>query len=169
MCLAIGFFIGIVYENILAEQKLIMADLFLKSNLELYLQTQVVTKKYVIYVLRERLILFAGLAILGCIKWKKIVSMLLLVIGGFFVGVATVASVLQLGIKGILLCIVGILPQGVFYGMLAYLMLNYWFKYPNLSWNRAKSVFVIVMFLMGVLTEAYVNPALLKWMLKIIF
>ncbi len=153
----------------MAEQKLIMADLFLKSNLELYLQTQVVTKKYIIYVLRERLLLFAGISVLGCIKWKKLFSIFLVVSAGFFMGVATVAAVLQLGIKGIALCIVGVIPQGLFYGMLAYMMINYWFQYPKLSWNRAKSIFVIVMFTMGVLMESYVNPALLKWMLKVIF
>ncbi len=168
VCLVVGFFIGIVYENIVADKKLIMADLFLKSNLELYLQTRVVTKKYVLYVLKERLLLFAGISVLGCMKWKKLFAVILVVSMGFLMGIVAVASVLELGIVGIVFCIAGVIPQGLFYGMIGYMMLNYWYRYPNQTWNRAKTIFVLVMFAMGVLTESYVNPVILKWIVKAI-
>jgi len=63
--LVVGFFIGVVYENIVAKTKVVTLDLFFKANLQLYLETNIVTNKYFIYVLRERCILFLGIALLG--------------------------------------------------------------------------------------------------------
>ena len=36
----------------------------------------------------------------------------------------------------------------------------YWFRYPEIRWNRAKLLFVGIMFLSGIVLEAYVNPIL---------
>ncbi len=80
----------------------------------------------------------------------------------------SVTAVMQLGIKGILLCIAGILPQGIFYAMGYGMLLTYWFRYPNSRWNRAKLLFVIIMFLAGIILETYANPVLVKLIIKML-
>lgn len=164
--LAVGFFVGIIYENVIAKRSVVFSDLFLRSNLELYLQTNIISEKYLWYVAKARIILLAAICIFSYFRWKKLFVILCLTVCGFFAGVMSVAAVMQLGIKGILLCITGVLPQGIFYVMAYSMLFVYWFRYPESRWNRAKLLFVIIMFLAGIALETYVNPALMKLVIK---
>lgn len=166
--LAVGFLIGILYENVLARSSVVLSDIFLRSNLELYLKTNILSEKYLWYVAKARILLLATVCIFSCFRWKKLFVILCLAVFGFFAGVMSVAAVMQLGIKGILLCIAGILPQGIFYVMAYSMLFAYWFRYPESRWNRAKLLFVIIMFLAGIVLETYVNPALVKLIIKIL-
>lgn len=166
--LAVGFFVGIIYENIISKGNVLFSEVFLRSNLERYLQTNVIGEKYLWYVVKSRMIILSTLCILGCFRWKKLFVILCLFVCGCFAGIISVAAVMQLGIKGILLCLVGILPQGIFYAMAYSMLLLYWFRYPESRWNRAKLLFVVVMFLAGIVLEAYVNPVLVKLVIKIL-
>ena len=166
--LAVGFFIGIIYENIISRGNVLFSELFQRSNLERYLQTNLIGEKYLWYVIKARMVIFATICILGCCQWKKLYVILCLFVCGFFAGTISVAAVMQLGIKGILLCIAGILPQGIFYVMAYSMLFLYWFRYPESRWNRVKLLFVVSMFLAGIVLEAYVNPALVKLVIKIL-
>ena len=166
--LAVGFLIGIIYENVIARSSVVLSEVFLRSNLELYLKTNIIGEKYLWYVAKARIILLATVCIFSCFRWKKLFVILCLTVCGFFAGIMSVMAVMQLGIKGILLCIAGILPQGIFYVMAYSMLFAYWFRYPESRWNRAKLLFVIIMFLAGIVLETYVNPALVKLIIKIL-
>lgn len=166
--LVVGFFAGIVYQNIVSGGNVLVSELFLKSNLQRYLQTDIIAEKYLWYVVKARVLLLAIVCFFSCIKWKKLFVMICLAICGFFAGILTVSAVLQLGAKGILICIAGMFPQGIFYGMAYSMLFVYWFRYPEREWNRTKMLFVIVMFLTGILVETYVNPIVLKGIIRII-
>ena len=166
--IAVGFLVGIIYQNVVSGNQMISTDLFLQSNLERFLHTDVVVEKYLWYVLKERILLLGLIFILGCLKWKKFVVTLCLGLAGFVMGVLTVSAVLQLGMKGILFCMAGLLPQGIFYGIVCSVLFVYWYWFPARQWNHVKTIFVIIMFLVGVIVEAYVNPLLVKWVIKIL-
>ena len=166
--LAVGFFAGIIYENLIAKESALLSKVFLRSNLERYLQTNVIGEKYLWYVVKARTLILAIVCILGCFRWKKIFVVLCLGICGFFAGMMSVTAVMQLGIKGVLLCIAGILPQGIFYAMSYSMLFVYWFRYPASRWNRAKLLFVIIMFLAGIILETYANPVLVKLIIKML-
>lgn len=166
--LAVGFFVGIIYENVISKGNVLFSELFLRSNLERYLQTNVIGEKYLWYVVKSRMLILSTVCILGCFRWKKLFVMLCLFLCGFFAGILSVAAVIQLGIKGILFCLAGIMPQGIFYVMSYSMLFIYWFRYPESRWNRAKLLFVVVMLLLGIVLEAYVNPALIKFVIKIL-
>ena len=166
--LAVGFFIGIIYENILAHRSVVISELILKNNLKQYLQVNVIAEKYFWYVVKARMLLFAFILLLSCFKWKKIFVAVCICMVGFFGGVMTVASVLQLGIKGLFLCAIGLFPQGIFYGMAYSMLFVYWFRYPERRWNHTKTIFVVLMLLVGCMVEVYVNPILVKWMIAMI-
>lgn len=166
--LAVGFFAGIIYENLVARESALLSEVFLRSNLERYLQTNIISEKYLWYVIKARTLLLALVCVLGCFRWKKLLVVVFLTMCGFFAGMMSVTAVMQLGMKGILLCIAGILPQGIFYAMAYGMLLMYWFRYPQSRWNRAKLLFIIIMFLVGMLLETYVNPVLVKLVIKIL-
>lgn len=166
--LAVGFFLGIIYENIVSRDSVVLSELFFRSNLEHYLQTNIISEIYLWYVAKTRVFLLMIVCGLSYFRWKKLFVGLCLTLCGFFAGTVTVAAVIQLGIKGILLCIAGLFPQGIFYVMAYSMLFVYWFRYPDSRWNRTKLLFVILMFLMGIILEAYVNPVVVKMIIKIL-
>ena len=166
--LAVGFFCGIIYENLVTRESALLSEVFLRTNLERYLQINIISEKYLWYVIKARTLILAIVCVLGCFRWKKLFIAICLTICGFFAGMMSVTAVMQLGIKGILLCIAGILPQGIFYVMGYGVLLAYWFRYPDSRWNRAKMLFVIIMFLAGIILETYANPVLVKLIIKML-
>ena len=70
-------------------------------------------------------------------------------------------AVLGMGIKGSILCIVGILPQFLLYIPAYMVVIWYGYTYPQNRWNTQKSIFVGLAMAVGVLLEAYVNPGLI--------
>ena len=166
--IAVGFLLGIIYQNVVSGNQIITTDLFLKSHLERFLHTDVVAEKYLWYVLKERILLFSVILILGSLKWKKFVAAACIILAGFIMGVLTVSAVLQLGMKGLLFCIAGMLPQGIFYGISYSVLFVYWYWFPARQWNKVKTIFVLLMFVVGILVETYVNPVIVKWVIKIL-
>ena len=76
------------------------------------------------------------------------------------------SAVLQTGIRGIFLCLAALFPHFLFYGAAWVILLWYFFQYPKVEWNRMKTLGFFLLTAVGVLLECYVNPVLLKWMIK---
>lgn len=163
--LVVGFLIGIIYENLISKNQVVITNIFMKSNLQRYLQTEVITEKYFWYVVKDRVFLLFLIIALSCVKWKKIFTALCLLLTGFFAGIFCVASVLQLGIKGLLLCFAGLFPQILFYCFVYGMLFAHWFYFPARQWNRAKTLFIIASFIIGMLVEIYVNPIIIKFVI----
>ena len=168
IALTVGFFMGILYENLFAGNQGTAPELFQKSTLQQYLQLEVVSHTYLWYVLKERMLFVGALYVIGFLKWKKAVTLGFLGLCGFLFGMLSVSSVLNLGIGGLFLCILGLLPHGVFYGMGLVVLLYHWYRYPNRKWNRMKLLFCFVVFILGILSEVYVNPWIMKWIIPIV-
>ena len=109
-----GFLIGILYANLISDRYIMSGGIFDDGFLKQYAKTDIVAEEYLWYILRARLVPFCVICILGCMKWKKTVVGLCIGWTGFSGGVVAVSSVISLGMKGILLCIVGMLPQILF-------------------------------------------------------
>ena len=166
--LVVGFLIGVIYENIVSKNQIVTTEIFSKSNLQRYLQTDVIAEKYFFYVIKDRMSFLLVICALSCVKWKKIFVSLCLIIIGYFAGTFCVASVLHLGIKGILLCIAGVFPQILFYGFLYSMLFIHWFHFPSRQWNRTKMLFILIMFVIGLILEIYVNPLVVKYVIGIL-
>lgn len=166
--LVVGFLVGVIYENVITKNQVVTTEIFLKSNLQRYLQTDVIAEKYFWYVIKERVVFLLIICILSCVKWKKIFVTICLILTGFFTGTFCVAAVLQLGMKGILLCVAGMFPQMLFYGFLYGMLFVHWFRFPERQWNRTKMLFVIILFVIGILLEVYVNPIIVKFIIGIL-
>lgn len=164
--LAVGFLSGILYENLSTTTQTVTTELFSKGNLQRFLQADLLAPKYIWYVVKSRILFFGIIFILGCMKWKKILVSVCLLCIGFFTGIFCVISVLNLGFKGLLLCFSGLFPQVLFYGMQCGILFTYWFHYPERQWNHMKTLFVSLLFLIGILLEVYVNPVLVKFIIS---
>ena len=163
--LVVGFFMGIIYENLIARSQGVFIRVFQTQFLEQYGQMKIISEEYLWHVFRIRVLSFAAVCLLGMLKWKKILVSSFLVWTGFLGGILMVTAVIQLGLKGILLCIVGFMPHLICYVLAYGMLLTYLYSYPNKQWNAAKTTFVIIMMLVGMILESYVNPILMKWVI----
>ena len=160
--LAVGFFVGILYENIISKNNGITISLFQTGFLEQYKQTEIIPEEYLWYVARIRLTPMLLLFVLSCIKWKKILVSVSLLWTGFLAGVTIVSAVIQLGIKGILFCVAGAFPHMIFYGMTYGIVFAYLYDYPRRQWNGTKTIFMVLLVFLGIVLETYLTPILIK-------
>lgn len=87
-------------------------------------------------------------------------------VDGISVGVLVSLAASNLGMKGCLLCLIGVSPQFLFYIPAYFMILKYCYESEDGRWNRQKTIFVGLMMSLGIITELYVNPVLVKLFLN---
>ena len=87
---------------------------------------------------------------------------------GISAGILISAAVLNLGIKGSLLCLVGLFPQFLLYIPAYVVLLWYCYTAPQTRWNRQKTIFVSLAMSVGILLEIYINPIIVKAFLSVL-
>ncbi len=162
-----GFLIGIIYVNFVAKKYVAEPGIFSDYFLQQFQNTRIDGGEYIWYLIRLRLFPFLALFGLSCTKARKISAVLFLMWTGMSGGILISTAVLSLGIKGSMLCIVGIFPQFIFYIPAFLVLLWYCCSYPQTRWNRQKTVFVVLMLALGMILEMYVNPVLVRAFLAV--
>ena len=76
------------------------------------------------------------------------------------------SSVLKMGVKGIILCLIALTPHFIFYIAGYMILLWYFFSYPESRWNLSKTVSFLLFIAVGILLECYVNPVIMQMFLK---
>lgn len=160
--LLIGFFVGILYSNLYAADYIITTGIFNDLFLKQYQQIEVETDKYAWYLLRKRFLFLACVGVAGCTRFKKIVTVCVLLWTGFASGMLLTASVMKLGVKGIVLCLIGLIPHFICYVAAYMIVLWHLLQYPQSRWNGTKMMGCLLLMLAGILLESYVNPILLE-------
>ena len=161
-----GFLIGIIYVNFLAKKYVAAPDLFSEYFLDQFRGVQIDEKEYLWYLLRIRCVPFFMLSGLALTKLKKVSAGLFLGWTGISVGVLVSLAASNLGMKGCLLCLIGVSPQFLFYIPAYFMILKYCNESEDGRWNRQKTIFVGLMMSLGIITELYVNPVLVKLFLN---
>lgn len=158
----LGFMAGILSANLISKDYIMSMGIFNDFFLQQYAQTDIDTGVFFWYILRIRVspIILAGIA--GCSRLRKGVVVFFLAWTGFLSGIIMTAAVMQMGIKGILLCLIGISPHFLFYIAGYAILLWYLFCYPKSRWNVTKTVSVALFMAVGILLECYVNPILVR-------
>lgn len=164
----LGFLSGVLYANFCTKDIMCWDSLFQESTLQRFVRKEFVLEGYMRYVLLARGREVLMLALVLCVKWRMIILAWIVGMLGFGCGMVMVAAITQLGGRGILICFAAVFPQGIFY-ILAYSVLFVWlFQSNEKKWNRVKSIFVIVMFGIGIITEIYINPLILKGAIQLL-
>lgn len=160
-----GFLIGIIYVNFLAKN---MWQLRICSvNIFGSIQGCADRRKRIFMVSASHslrsVFMLSGLALT---KLKKVSAGLFLGWTGISVGVLVSLAASNLGMKGCLLCLIGVSPQFLFYIPAYFMILKYCYESEDGRWNRQKTIFVGLMMSLGIITELYVNPVLVKLFLN---
>ena len=164
----LGFLLGILCTNILAKDYVAAMGIFNDFFLKQYAQTEVIASEYMCYIVRVRLLPLGALALLGCLKIKKAVVMCSLLWTGFLCGMLSSSTVMHMGAKGIVMCLIALLPHFIFYLIGYAILIWYFYSYPTSRWNLMKTVIFILSIGIGLILECYVNPVLMKLFIKTI-
>ena len=163
-----GFLLGIVYVNFIARQYMAEPGIFSDYFLKQFQSAAVDAREYIWYLLRLRVVPFLALAGLSFTKARKVSAVMFLAWTGISAGILVSAAVLNMGIKGSLLCMVGLFPQFLLYVPAYVVLLWHCYAVSQPRWNRQKTVFVSLAMAVGVILEMYVNPILVKAFLSVI-
>ncbi|WP_122642586.1 stage II sporulation protein M [Luxibacter massiliensis] len=157
-----GFLLGILYVNLIMKKYTAEPGIFSDYFLKQYEAAEIVAEEYIWYLLRVRAVPFLVLLGLAFTRIRKVSSVAFLVWTGFSSGMLLSMAVLGMGIKGSILCVVGIFPQFLLYIPAYMVVIWYSYTYPQNRWNTQKSIFVALTMLTGLILEVYVNPLLMQ-------
>lgn len=157
-----GFLAGILYVNLTAGQYMADSSIFSEYFLEQYASVEVTAGEYIFYLMGVRMLPFLVITVLLFTGIRKGIAMLVLVWTGFSGGMLLAMAVLSMGVKGIILCIVGMFPHFLFYIPAYIVLLWYAMTYPQNRWNQQKTIFVVLTMTIGIILEGYASPVLMK-------
>lgn len=163
-----AFLLGILYVNIFAKHSVTELQVFSEYFLTQYAGLDVDAREYLLYLMRVRLLPFILVMVLTFTKIRKISAAAAVLWTGFSGGILLSLAAMNMGIKGILFCMVGIFPHFFLYIPAYIVLLVYSWQYPRNQWNRQKTIFITAAMLAGILLETYVNPVLIKGFLRML-
>lgn len=161
-----GFILGILYANFFLKQTVLDTDIFNLEFLKSYVKMESFGNAYLFYIIQIRMVPFLVLMALAFTKIKKILMPVVVIWCAFSGGTLLTVAILKMGMKGILLCIVCIVPQVISYAIAYLVLLTYCVQYPKNQWNRQKTVFVFLMMILGIVIETYLTPMIVKIFLR---
>lgn len=161
-----GFLIGILYANCFLKQTIVDTNLFDIEILKKYTEINSFGNIYFLYIVQIRLIPFALLMALAFTKIKKLLMPIVVSGSAFSIGILLTVAVIKMGMKGVLLCIVSVIPQTICYVPAYLVLLIYCMQYPSGQWSRQKTVFVFGMLMIGMMIEVYLTPVIIRSILR---
>lgn len=162
----VGFFVGIIYANTISRDYVDAIGIFNEYFLNQYVQTEINEKGYIWYLVRLRILPLCVMFGIGLTRVGKMAVFGFLLWTGFLSGLIVSSAIIKMGMIGTILCIVAFFPQMIFYfGAYAILLWSI-YQFPKSKWNSTKIMMILLITCIGIITECYVNPMLLKMFLK---
>ena len=166
----VSFFIGIVIVTVLANGKVPENPLMNKVLAGGFLEEGWNRRELFLQCLWKRASVVLLIFMLTATSMRVWVCRILLIWLGTFFGVLLKLFYLWYGLSGMGLLVVSVLPHYVFY------IMSYGLMYWNFEKNRLRArrnyfpiLLSVIVVIMGILAESYVNPFLVGGYLKIFF
>ena len=162
-------FAGLILGVVLVQtcQKSMLTGIFGTYFLSQYANLKIDTLRLLKYTGSYRAGQYLFVVCCGAMPMAPAVMGVLLLVLGMVMGTMLSISTIQLGIKGILICVAGVLPQ-IFFYLPAFGWVLLWITYHGNS--RKKYLFLAaagsLFLLFGILSETCINPPLLQQLLR---
>lgn len=182
LILLTGFLMGLFITN-LQKDSLTAKDGILSSDLLFYMKySKVETSALFCYILRERIKIVIILCVLSTTWLGMVASYTCSAWMGFSFGSLCMTSVIRYGLKGIILILAGIFPQCIVYFPAAFLLLSWSRELCRVLYYTAdyhgdrnreirkkalQYLALVVVVVIGCILESYVNPGIVKGLLKV--
>ncbi len=181
-----GICIGVLFANLLGGRYMDQINLLSDYLLQKYRGSEIQSGELFWYCLKTRILPMCYIWMFGLTMFGRFVGYWYVVWYGFSTGSMLSIATMRFGAKGILLCIAGVLPQYIFYIPALFMLLMMSAGVSARLYGKGGSIqtvyggrkkligvyfvlFVVmaVVCIIGVTCESYVNPFVLKKILKI--
>ncbi len=176
---------GIFAANLMGREAVSNAGILNDYFVEKFQYTEINGENLFFYIVGERVPLLLLLFVLSFTSFGILGGIFMLGWQGFSVGFMLSTAIAKYGVKGILLVLAGLFPQYLFYFpvYLLYCYLTVYLRqriaverYDNISQRYyifSAGILLIMCFLViffaGIFLESYINPFILKQILKLFF
>lgn len=163
------FLAGIVLANLLGSDSFQKNGTLTRYYLKQFQYADIRSPELLWHVSCNRLIIFVALLVLGTIPKGKLVHILFVAWSGFAYGYFCVILLSAFGVKGLILCFLALFPQFLAYvpiylGLVELSM----HRREHSGWKGIAAVaFLLLVLVIGILLESYINPSILQKVLKI--
>lgn len=162
----IGFAIGCVCVNLWMKEYILNIGIFHEFFLEQYQQRDIRTGDYLWYLVKVRSIPLVALGLISGTRYRKAAVLLSVLWAGLCGGIVLCAAIAKLKLKGMILCVITLLPHGILYVTGYLLLFQYMLGYPMVCWRIQKTVKLVLLMSAGIALEYYVNPVIVHIFLK---
>ena len=159
--LAVGFFIGIIYENLTRT-----IQLFGIEQLEALGKIDFETREYLVYVIKIRSVQIIGVLLLYNYRWRKIILFAVSGYSGFFLARLFVSAILLHGMFGIVLGGAILFPQTLFYMLMYWIVVRKMCDERRVRWRGKQIAAVAILLTIGIWCEVYINPRIIKMIIE---
>lgn len=158
-----GIILGTGYVNLSVRMGWHTWDVFSSDFLASYADVTVNSMLLWQYVLRTRVKDFLLLSVLGITALCRPTLIAYLLYIGACMGALISSAVMHFGMTGLVIYLVSVLPQYIFYGTALYFLYKILYKRTaRLTQVGIVLSIALAVLLVGTYTEAYMNPLLLK-------
>lgn len=161
-----GFFVGILYANLISGDYIASTGILDDYFLEQYIQMDINTAEFLWYAAYIRFLPAILLFAAGCTRFRRAAALAYVLWTGYSSGMILVTAVMKMGVKGIILCLISLTPQFICYAAGYLMLLWFLYAYPAVRWNMSKTVSFVLILLLGIILECYVNPVIMKMFLR---
>ena len=106
-----GFVLGICSANLWMKEYILDIGIFNQFFLEQYNRLEIVYEEYFWYLIKNRGVFLLILTAAAGTRYRKSAVILTVIWLGFCVGMVICTAIARLGIKGIVLCVIAVMPQ----------------------------------------------------------
>ena len=154
----VGFLIGILYVNLVADQYVNQSSIFSEYYLKQYASMGLAAGGYLVQLIGIRFPPFFVILMLGYTRYRKGI----VISSGLLISI----EIMSMGSRGVLFFLAGLFPQYLFY-IAAYIILL-WNVYVNqeIRWTISKMTVTVGLILIGLFMEGWVNPLIIRGFIK---
>lgn len=175
----LAFLTGIVVANLMDQQLLTTYGILNQYFLNQYSYQMVDGNRLFCHIVIERGKAAFTIFLLGQVLDGKVFAVLTKSVAAALLGFLIVAAIVNLGMFGIAVCICGLLPQWIFYLAALFFYANGRRQAGTPAWDGGayqkqmserfiRGILLLVCMAAGMVTESYINPILVSYLLKII-
>lgn len=165
----LGFMLGAIWFQFRGKFVASESGLFSYAWIEVFLNVQIESGQLFWFCFCKRFPVLLFLLIMGMTKWRKYFISLFLGICGALFAIDYCVAAYRLGLNGFLQVFCMLFPHYIFY-VIAFVLYLKWCDcevYHNV--RKWQFFFLILLFVIGLLMESYVNPIILHKILKKIY
>lgn len=163
LLLFLGFVGGIIFTNFCLVDYVAEMGILTNIFVDNYRTTQINLMEYAFYLIKMRVLCFVCLLVCSGTKVKNLCFFIFSLWTGFGLGIIFTSASIKMGLRGIIFCILTLMPHYPLYWMGFLIIFNNGNAINKEGMDIVKIVAVGFLLMAGIILEALVNPVIVQF------